>query len=256
MRVRILAAAMSAVLGLAPATHASVGVVIMDRGVPSSGSTVAVGYHAYVIRLISDSGNIQGIDAWSGSGGIFGRLVQRWADSDGNEVPEVPSPGYLSANNSFAHPDNFDSHFLAHQSNFNADAVSPSEDMGTGTFGPPGPNPPFPNNISNGPFIGVSGPNGTLKVALGVKLFAQSATFDLAYVVIPDSSVPIFSAKVATAGGTFPALVLVPEPAALWVVHLAAPLLLLTHGRRGRSQSIPRSDSSVLRLVLDTQIVL
>jgi len=241
MNKALLATAACAALGLTAATQAAVTVQIVSKGTPTNGATVATGYTGYVIRLVSDSGNITAVDASTGALGITGRMVQRWTDSDGDDVPEVSSPGYLGPDNSTGNANNFDSHYLSHPANpanpadpFNADAVSPNETFGSGTFGGPGANPPFPNNVSNGPFVGVGGPNGTLKVSVGIKAFAQATTFDLAYVVLPNTATDSFSASVATANGTFPvsaSIPPIPEPTTLSLAGLGA-LGMLARRRR------------------------
>jgi len=132
MNKALLATAACAALGLTAATQAAVTVQIVSKGTPTNGATVATGYTGYVIRLVSDSGNITAVDASTGALGITGRMVQRWTDSYGDDVPEVSSPGYLGPDNSTGNANNFDSHYLSHPANpanpadpFNADAVSP-----------------------------------------------------------------------------------------------------------------------------------
>jgi hypothetical protein len=223
---------------------------VVDRGVPAVTGTTATGYHAVVVRLVSDSGNITGVDASTGPNGFTGHMLQRWTSSGGDGTYDTSTPGFSFQQNLSSSPVNFDSHFLNHQPNpndpldgFAAVSVNPVETLGGATLGPSGPNPPFPNNTDSAA-IGVAGANAVLKTSYGIKGFRQASTFDIAYIVATDQTLgfgpgaeqgPImFQGQVATAGGTFlipPTPIVIPEPATLSLAGLAG-LGVLARRRR------------------------
>jgi hypothetical protein len=142
-------------------------------------------------------------------------MVQRWQDIDGDGAPEKPSAGFFSAYNFGSGTDlNFDSHLLGSPPNlydpgndpFNISPVAPVESIGGRAFGPPGPNPPFPDNSPgvSGGYITTSDAGGYLKYSFGIKGWAQRAHWYLAYIVVPDGPVQLtVTGQVATLGGTF-----------------------------------------------------
>jgi hypothetical protein len=86
-------------------------------GPPLHGTTVMDGFGAVIMRVRSNSGPILSVD-FAGTHsdgqprGFFGRFAQRWTSSLGNGVYDVPSPGFLTANNLTDSELNFDTHFL------------------------------------------------------------------------------------------------------------------------------------------------
>jgi hypothetical protein len=225
MKKALLASAACAALGLAAVSEAAVVCSAIDRGVPVSGATTATGYRGWTIVLTSDTGNISGVDIDSGGGGIFGQLIQRWTSSGEDGTYDTPSPNGNNQNTATG-VGNLDSHVLnpgGNPANI-LSAVPPNEDAVFGAT-----IPPFP---ANGPTSGFG--RGTfIKGAFGIAGPAQSNTYQLAYIVIPEGSEAsvVGSASVATAGGTFTVPIRVPEPGTISLVGLSA-LGLLARRRR------------------------
>jgi len=232
MKKALLASAACAALGLASMAQAAVVATIIDKGVPSSATVTATGYHGYVIRLTSNTGNITGVDA-SGTRGITGQMIQRWTDPDspdGTGAYTVKTPTG-TAQNSTANVANFDSHF-----------IPPGNDVGNMLVGsamtedaviPPSgsPFPPFGTNTTNAGF----GTGSFLRGAYGIAAAAQSPSLDVAYVVVKDNVQDPFTFQIATANGTFDVngtVPAIPEPATLSLAGLSALGLV---GRRRRA---------------------
>ena len=179
----------------------------VSRGNPvGSDGTAITGYHASTLRLHSDSGNITAVD-FSGSYGFSGHFVQRWTSSGSDGIYDTSSA--FSTFQNLANSDlNLDSHMLGTPFTLTASPQA-REDA---TIGPAGTQfGPFPVNSAS---VGY-GQGTYLKGAFGIVAASQSPDLDIAYLVLADQDlVPgyqvIFTAQVATAGGTFD--VINPEP--------------------------------------------
>jgi hypothetical protein len=217
---------------------------MINRGTPTSASHTATGYTGFTLRLVESTGaNISAIDFESGNHGIIGPFVQRWTspDEDGTYTGRSLFNSGFNAENLTPSVANFDSHLLE-PGNPKANAnivglINPLEDLGGATFGPIGPNPPFPNNSTTAG-ITVSGPNGSMQAAFGINGPAQSSVLDFAYIVLADAGVPRNSfgtALVAVAGGEpqLVGLVIPAEPGAVSLLGLASAGVL----RRRRNAS-------------------
>jgi hypothetical protein len=236
MKKALLATAACAALGLVVQSQGAVVGSVVDKGVPTNGTSPAVGYHAYVLHLHSDTGVISAVD-FSGSNGIVGanagKLAQRWSSSGGDGTYDTPSPGFSTVNGSTNTAVNYDSHFLGVAANFVVGSAL-AED---GTFKASGQiEPGFPAN-SDSAGIGLG---SFLRGAYGIVGAQQSADLDVAYVVTKDGGTPAlpfatFTAQVATANGTFnvsgPIAVGIPEPATLSLAGLGV-LGLVARRRR------------------------
>jgi hypothetical protein len=239
MKPRVLLA--TAVLGIAASfAHAAIQVQFINRGTPASATHTATGYTGYTIRLIETTGaKISAIDFESGTNGLFGPFVQRWTslDEDGKYTGRTLFNSGANAENLTPSVWNFDSHLLE-PGNPKANAnivglINPEESIGSATFGPIGPNPPFPDNSATAG-ITVSGINGSLQAAFGIDSSAQSSVLDLAYVVVPDSTGYFGGTALAAVAGGTPQLVLIiwwPEPAALSLLSVGAFAFLARHRR-------------------------
>jgi len=230
MKKALLASAACAALGLASVAQAAVVVQFINKGAPTNGTNTAVGYTGYVIRLVSDQGNIGGVDLQSGANGIHGAMVQRWnsSDVDGNYNTKTISG---TATNSANSASNFDSHLLNIPGGF-IGSIGFDEDPG-GPFPASGlgVGSGFPNN-SDGAGISLGGPGGFIKGAFGVDGAFQSSTLDVAYVVIPTVGANELGRPLVVAGGVAVQVPLViPEPATMSLVGMGA-LGVLARRRR------------------------
>lgn len=231
MNKALLASAACAALGLAATAQASVVATTVDKGVPTNGTVSATGFHAYVLHLHSDSGNITAVD-FSGTKGITGSIVERWTSSGGDGTYDTPTPGFSTVQGATATSVNYDSHFLGVASNYvvgsalGEDATIPASGGHFGTF----PNNSDAAGVGQGTF---------LRGAYGVVGAVQSADLDVAYVVIPQATggggaaTAQFSAQVATANGTFDISgpIPIPEPMSASLLGLGA-LGLISRRRR------------------------
>jgi hypothetical protein len=158
MRRATFASGVIASLAFVGPAHGEVHVVGISRGTPVYGSTVATGYTGWVIRLVSDSGNISGIDVDTGVHGLYGPMVQRWTSSENDGLYNVMSPSH-TAQNLASSAMNFDSHLLLSLGN-TLPAVGWREGLGSGAFAPAGSAvPPFGTNTNEVGF-GISGRSG------------------------------------------------------------------------------------------------
>jgi len=229
MKKALLATAACAALGLASAAQAAVTVSFISKGAPTNGANTAVGYTGYVIRLVSSSGNIGGVDLESGTNGIKGTMVQRWnsPDVDGNYTTKTVTGTAQNATNSAS---NFDSHLLGIPGGyigsigFNEDPGAPFPPSGSGVGSG------FPVN-SDGAGISLGGPNGFIKGAYGVDGAFQSNTLDIAYVVVPNTATDLGHGLVVAGGVTIPVEFIIPEPGTLTLAGLAA-MGLMSRRRR------------------------
>jgi hypothetical protein len=244
MRLAAFTSVVTAWLALAGAARGEVHVVGITRGTPLYGTTVATGYTGWVIRLLSDSGNISGIDVYTGVHGLYGPMVQRWTSWDSNGVYDQPSPSNVAQNLSDSEM-NLDSHLLLREPTNILGAIPWYESLGSGAFAPSGSAvPPFGTNTQDAGF-GISDRGGFIKAVTGVPGPIQSSTLDIAYLVVPswlgapvDGIAPdalvVSRMLVATQQGTFPAAFSwVPEPATLGPMALA-PAAVTLHWRRRR----------------------
>jgi hypothetical protein len=220
-----VAAWAGAVLGPA-GLHAAVYGTAIDRGTPAYGSIVATGYRGYTLRLISDTGNISGIDVQTYGGGIFGQFIQRWLDDEEGNPTFPTSLG--TAQNLTSNVNNFDSHVLPPGGNIaNWIGVPPWEDNVITTS-----IPPFPPNDSHAAY----GRGSFIKGAWGVVGPVQSAVQDIAYIVIPEGTehATYVRGRVATANGVFDLGFVVPEPACIAIVGAVIAQACLMRGRTRR----------------------
>jgi len=236
MKKALLASAACAALGLVAQAQGAVVGTIVDKGVPTNGTVPAAGYHAYVLHLHSDTGNITAVD-FSGARGIIGantgKLAQRWSSSGGDGTYDTPTPGFSTVQGATATAVNYDSHFLGVASNYVVGSAL-AED---GTFKPSGQvEPGFPANSDS---AGV-GLGSFLRGAYGIVGAQQSPDLDVAYVVTKEGGTPAlpfatYTAQVATANGTFDIagpIAAIPEPATLSLAGLG---LLGAFARRRRA---------------------
>jgi len=201
--MRLIANRVIAAIGLVlvyGATHTRAGVTydLVDRGVPTDGTTVASGFHAFTLRLTSDSGPITALD-FSGANGIFGPIVQRWSSDNVDGAYDTPSPGFLTQQNLATSAGNFDSHFLLpyNQQGSASSAVAPNEDA---TIGAPGTRYfSFPTNSQS---FGI-GVGANLRAAYGILGAVQNSVLEVAYLVLQDGHDFSFSSQIATRNGTF-----------------------------------------------------
>jgi hypothetical protein len=191
----------------------------------------------HYIRLVSDSGNITGINfsGVSATGqpyGFFGTLGQVWTapDADGNYTQSTP--GFRTESNFQSSPFNFDSHFLGNESNYIVDAA-----LGEGNILFPNGNT-IPSDNSTGYGFGrryVQPAPGFLTGSYHVMPGAESPTLDLAYIVAGYGDV-LYRGEVITNGGTFGLVGIlggpIPEPAGLSILLLATSVSLSARRRR------------------------
>jgi hypothetical protein len=216
---------------LASNCHAAVLAQLINRGTPTDGVTTAVGYTGWVIRLVSDDGNITAIDLEASGRGLFGAFVQRWPS-----IGEVYLPTPVGdSQNLTPEVGNFDSHVLPpdrSRSNI-ISAVPPMEDSFVGVI------PPFPQDWK----VAAFGRGTYIRGAFGIIGTAQSHTYELAYMVLPNDAplVPLpvpgavnSRAQVATAGGTFDVFLFswIPEPATSTIAGAATVCFAATRRRR------------------------
>jgi fibronectin-binding autotransporter adhesin len=177
MNVRMLAFGLALLAG-AHVARAEITLELIDRGAPSNGSITATGFTGYTIRLTTDAGKFAALDL-TDLGGITGPLVQRWSASNEDGVYDTPTPGFYTQQNLSPAGLNFDSHFLALPSSLVL--ISPAEDA---AFAAPGQQlGSFPvNTLHSGTGLGSS-----LSAVYGIPGNYQSASLDVAYVVIPNS---------------------------------------------------------------------
>lgn len=228
MRINsMLGCAIASAVLTANHTHAGVTATLIDRGIPTDGTSIASGFHAWVIRVASDNGNITGIDLETDGRGIFGPMVQRWTSLSNNGIYDLKS-AVGTAQNLTPNGDNFDSHLLSTPPH--TIPMFASEALGSGTFPPVGSSVGggMPEN-TNSSGIGVSGPDGTIRSsAFGILDPSPTLTWDLAYIVLRNGELKELSGRItiATAGGTFD--VVIPEP----VLTILLPLLIGQRPRR------------------------
>jgi hypothetical protein len=269
---KFLAAALIGLL--ATSAPAAIQVQYINRGTPASATHTATGYTGYTIRLVETTGaKITAIDLESGNNGLFGRFVQRWIslEEDGTYTWDTLFNTGANAENLTPSLANFDSHLLEPGSPKSfaniVGLINPREDLGGATFGPIGPNPPFPNN-TNLVGITISGANGSLQAAFGINASAQSSTLDLAYIVLPNEpSARVGGTALVAVGGGAPQLVILsplpppPQPAepstVLPLAYCAA--LLLRRRARGDTKvdfavQRPRVNKKTRRLFNTTRV--
>jgi hypothetical protein len=205
---------------LASHAEAAVAVTLVDRGVPTDGSNVATGFQSWLIRLTSDSGNLNGIDLETSGHGLFGPLVQRWPSSLSDGVYDAQTAVHV-AQNITPRAENFDSHLL--HPTIPQGPPPPFESLGSGSFPPVGSSVGggMPTN-TNAWGIGISGPNGFIKGAFYIPGPEQGPILDLAYLVLRNGELDQLSGRVAVAtpGGVFE--VVIPEPQGFAFVILGA----------------------------------
>jgi hypothetical protein len=178
MNFRTLAFALLLLVGVR-LVSGGVTMELVSHGTPTDGTTTATGYTAFTIRLVSDFGNISAVDADS-SGGISGPLVQRWLSSAGDGVYDRSTPGWDPVHLRTRSPLNFDSHFYE-PPDLRLAIMGPVEDAVIGAPGDQLGTLPV-NTLDVGYGLG-----NNLTVVLGIPGAFQSPTYDLAYVVIPNT---------------------------------------------------------------------
>jgi hypothetical protein len=205
---------------------------------PPQGITVP-GWTATTLRLVSDAGNITGVN-FSGVNaqgiprGVYGCFAQIWIapNADGNYTQTTP--GFLRENNSFPSEFNLDSHFLGDPANF---VIHSPLQEGNVDF--PGFNP-IPSDGTYGygngrafEIVHQIALTGYMRGAFDVSPSGQHTSLDLAYVALGGGGFMI--GEVYTTGGAFEVAIgfstgiPFPEPTAAFAI---APLGVALGGRR------------------------
>ena len=192
MKCHLAALASAMLLVGARIAWSGVTLQLIDRGVPTNGGVSAVGYSAFTLRLMSDSGRISAVDFSTGVNGIYGPLVQQWYADGEDGIYNLSTPGFALAQNITPGPMNFDSHFLHPGQTLTI--IGPVEN---GTIGSPGTQfGSFPPNSLLSGF----GQGSRLFTSYGMLYGSQATTLDLAYVVIPNSGTLLVHGLIAIPG--------------------------------------------------------
>lgn len=156
---------------------------------PPQGITVP-GWTATTLRLVSDSGNITGVN-FSGVNaqgiprGVYGSFAQIWIAPNGDGNYTQTTPGFRTENNSFASEFNLDSHFLGDPASFIVHSPLEEGNVDIPSFNP------IPSDGSYGygngrPFALVHEIEltGCMRGRFDIAAAAQSPFFNLAYVAL------------------------------------------------------------------------
>ena len=208
---------------------------------PPQGITVP-GWTATTLRLVSDSGNITGVN-FTGVNpqgfprGVYGSFAQIWVSPGSNAQYTQTTPGFRTENNSFASEFNLDSHFLGEPANYTI--ISPLEE---GNVEIPSFNP-IPSDGTYGygnaiPFDLVHRLDltGYLRGAFTIAPSQQRSFLDLAYVALGGGGELI--GEVITTAGTiqfatsFSSGIPFPEPSPAILIDGLAFMQILIRRRR------------------------
>ncbi len=193
---------------------------------PPQGITVP-GWTATTLRLVSNSGNITGVN-FSGVNaqgiprGVYGCFAQIWISPNANGQYTQTSPGFRTENNSFPSEFNLDSHFLGDPANFIVHSLLEEGNVDFPGFNPIPSTPTF--GYGNGrPFFLAQQIEftGYLRGAFDIVPSQQLPLLNLAYVALGGGGFLI--GEVYTTGGTFEMAIgfgtgpQFPEPSSLYV---------------------------------------
>jgi hypothetical protein len=248
MRKSLLVSAALAGLGLAAGSQAAIIQTAVDLGIPSDGQGAAgygplAGYHAYRIDLTTNNGKITAVDfSAEGAAGkvLTGPFHQYWQLSKSAKTNAVSllSKSFqdtTATNNTSA--SSYDSHFIVDPAQITVgSALDEDNNAYTGgtTLGPStSPFAPFNvNGATSTPNDGW-GQGTTMRGAWGIQAAFQTAAYQVAYIVLPDSAhlvapLTLATAQVADNGGlqNVPIVIPpVPEPGTITAGILGLGLL-------------------------------